>query len=174
MAWLKEYLSENKGVNTTGLWDPDGPEESSSSSTADDGSSSSADDESSSSSTVGSSSASVDNSSSSVKDKPASSSGNSVASSSSSGKKPDVDKQSSSSATSTDVLGNNLHFGSVNLTTYDVYDLKGQKLVRFVAHNMEEVAQMWKNWSKNASKVQGIVMIRNRCSGETVQIKSVR
>ena len=116
---------------------------------------SSACDESSSSSTTGNSSASADNSSSSVKDKSASSS-------------------SSSSADPTLVWNNHWHIGGADLAIYDVYDLKGQKLVRFAAHNMEEVAQMWKNWSKKTSKMQGIVLIRNRLSGETVQIRSIR
>ena len=116
---------------------------------------SSACDESSSSSTTGNSSASADNSSSSVKDKSASSS-------------------SSSSADPTLVWNNHLHIGGADLAIYDVYDLKGQKLVRCAAHNMEEVAQMWNNLSKKTSKMQGIVLIRNRLSGETVQIRSIR
>ena len=130
-------------------------EENSSSSATGAESSSAVADESSSSSTTGNSSASADNSSSSVKDKSASSS-------------------SSSSADPTLVWSNHWHIGGADLAIYDVYDLKGQKLVRFAAHNMEEVAQMWKNWSKNASKVQGIVLIRNRISGEIVQIRSIR
>ena len=194
MAWLKGYLPENKGANTTGLWDPDGPEENSSSSaevnsntssatgaesssTVTNSSSSAAGDESSSSSIVDKSSASTDGkSSTSVKDTPVSSSSSSTTadSSSASDKQPNVDVQSSSSSAPTVVWNNRLRFGGANLATYDVYDLKGQKLVRFVAHNMEEVTQMWNNWSANASKVQGIVLIRNRLSGETVQIRSVR
>ena len=130
-------------------------EESSSSSAEVNSNTSSACDESSSSSTTGNSSASADNSSSSVKDKSASSS-------------------SSSSADPTLVWNNRLRIDGADLTTYDVYDLKGQKLVRFAAHNMEEVTQMWNKWSKKASNIQGIVLIRNRRSGETVQIRSVR
>ena len=151
-------------------------EENSSSSATGAESSSAVADESSSSSTTGNSSASADNSSSSVKDEPASSSSSSTTadSSSSSEKQAASDKQSSSSAASTAALGDQIRFGSGDLATYDVYDLKGQKLARFAARNMEEVAQMWKNWSKNASKVQGIVLIRNRISGEIVQIRSIR
>ena len=119
-------------------------------------SSSAAGDESSSSSIVDKSSASTDGkSSTSVKDTPVSSS-------------------SSSSADPTLVWNNRLRIDGADLTTYDVYDLKGQKLVRFAAHNMEEVTQMWNKWSKKASNIQGIVLIRNRRSGETVQIRSVR
>ncbi|MBR2212198.1 MAG: endo-1,4-beta-xylanase [Fibrobacter sp.] len=120
-----------------------------------------------------SSSAEVNSNTSSASDESSSSSAT-IVSSSASDKQPNVDVQSSSSAVPAVVWNNHLHIGGADFASYDVYDLKGQKLVRFVAHNMEEVTQMWNNWSANASKVQGIVLIRNRLSGETVQIRSVR
>ena len=95
-------------------------------------------------------------------------------SSSASDKQAAADKQSSSSAASTAALDDHMSFGNAELASYDVYDLKGQKLVCFAAHNMEEVTQMWNNLSKKTSKMQGIVLIRNRFSGETVQIRSIR
>lgn len=68
----------------------------------------------------------------------------------------------------------NMHMGISASTTYDVFDLKGQRLARFTARNMAEATQMWKNASMSASKIQGIVLIRNQHSGETVQVKSIR
>ncbi len=134
-------------------------------------SSSAAGDESSSSSIVDKSSASTDGkSSTSVKDTPVYSSSSSTTADRSSSS----EKRSSSSAVPAVVWNNHLHIGGADFASYDVYDLKGQKLVRFVAHNMEEVTQMWNIWSKKASNVQGIVLVRNRRSGETVQIRSVR
>ncbi len=67
----------------------------------------------------------------------------------------------------------NMHMGISASTTYDVFDLKGQRLARFTARNMTEATQMWKNASMSASKIQGIVLIRNQHSGETVQVKSI-
>lgn len=72
------------------------------------------------------------------------------------------------------IYAGNMHMGISTSSTYNVFDLKGQRLARFTARNMAEATQMWKNASMSASKIQGIVLIRNQHSGETVQVKSIR
>ena len=68
-----------------------------------------------------------------------------------------------------------LHLGKASASTYEVFDLKGQHIARFTANNMAEATQMWKNGLvKNGSNTKGIVLIHNRHSGETVQVKTIR
>ena len=68
-----------------------------------------------------------------------------------------------------------LHLGKASASTYEVFDLKGQHIARFTANNMTEATQMWKNGLvKSGSNTKGIVLIHNRHSGETVQVKTIR
>ncbi len=103
-------------------------------------------------------------------DPPSSSSGNTTPGSSASKGSNDNKKEEAPEA----IYAGNMHMGISASTTYDVFDLKGQRLARFTARNMAEATQMWKNAPTSASKIQGIVLIRNQHSGETVQVKSIR
>ena len=149
--------SENSSSSTNG----------GNSSAVDNGSSNSVDNGSSTSIDSGSS-ASVDNgSSASIADSPATSGSTAPTfSSPSNGNATDV---------STDAIFGNLHLGNAATATYDVYDLRGQRLARFTAHDMTEATQMWKNGLvKGSSNTKGIVFIHSRHNGEIVQVKSIR
>ena len=78
-------------------------------------------------------------------------------------------------AVGTEAIFGNLHLGKASTATYEVFDLRGQRIARFTASNMAEATQMWKNgFVKSGSSAKGIVLIHNRHSGETVQVKTIR
>ena len=104
-------------------------------------------------------------------DQPSSSSGTTTSPGSSDSK---GSKDSKKVETSEAIHTANMHMGISASTTYDVFDLKGQRLARFTARNMAEATQIWKNKSMSYSKTSGIVLIRNHLSGKTVQTKSIR
>ena len=82
---------------------------------------------------------------------------------------------SNTPADSPEAIFSNLHLGSASTATYEVFDLRGQRIARFTARDMAEATQMWKNGLvKSGSNTKGIVLIHNRHSGETVQVKSIR
>ena len=138
-----------------------------SSASVDSGSSASVDNGSSASVDSGSSASADNGSSASFADNPASS--GSTAPTFSSPSNDDAP------AVGTEAIFGNLHLGKASAATYEVFDLRGQRIARFTAQSMAEATQMWKNGLvKSGSNTKGIVLIHNRHNGETVQVKSLR
>jgi beta-xylosidase len=70
------------------------------------------------------------------------------------------------------IFGNHLSMGLGATTTFEVFDLKGNKIATFSAKSMAEAARLWKNGNvKGDVRVSGINIIRNRANGMVTKVR---
>jgi hypothetical protein len=66
-----------------------------------------------------------------------------------------------------------VRMNATSAATFDVFDLTGKKVASFNARNMAEAKNIWRDGAQ-ASKMQGVCLIRNRSNGMVAKVKTTR
>lgn len=86
-----------------------------------------------------------------------------------------IPEQSSADTSSMALHGTNMHMGVVKSATFDVYDLRGNKVASFNANSENEAVKIWREGLiAGMNKARGVNIIRNRANGMTVKVRSIR
>lgn len=70
------------------------------------------------------------------------------------------------------LFGNHMSLNYATSASFDVFDLKGNRIATFSAKNMAEAVQLWKNGNvKGDVRATGINLIRNRANGMVTKVR---